>query len=227
MRRIALLSLLVLAPLGCDDKKAEPAAPTAPAAAGSPAMPSAAGAPAAPSAPSAPANPNDPAAQMQKALGGMFGAAGNNPNAKAVSWRDLAPFLGDDVGGWKADGDVKGESTQMGAFSVSEARRTYKKDTVTTTIKIVDTSMNTMLAAAFNMARMANVDASDHYQKGIDIGGAPGVEEWHSGGKNAKVSVLVGGRFIIETNTSGVPDAKGLVELVGKLDLGKLAALGK
>ncbi|HZS38653.1 MAG TPA: hypothetical protein VFF06_17600 [Polyangia bacterium] len=224
MRRIALLSLLLLAPLGCDDKKGAPAAPSAPSA--NPAAPSVPSAPNVPANPAVPANPNDPAAQMQKALGGMFGAQ-NNPNAKAVSWRDLAPLLGDDLAGWKADGDVKGESTQMGAFSVSEARRSYKKGDSSATVKIVDTSMNTMLAAAFNMARMANVDASDHYQKGIDIAGAPGVEEWHSGGKNAKVSVLVGGRFIVESNTSGVPDAKPLVELVGKLDFGKLASLGK
>jgi hypothetical protein len=232
MRRIVLLSL-VLAPLGCDDKKPAPAS-TAPAATSAPAMN--AGAPAAPTgaAPTgtAPAaNPNDPAAQAQQALGGLLGAMGGQkpgaPPAKAVNWRDLQPLLADELAGWKADGEAKGESTQMGAFSVTEVRRNYKKDALTTELKIVDTSMNTMLQAAFNMARMANVDASDHYAKGIDIAGAPAFEEWHASNKHAKVSALVGGRFIVETQVSGVPDGKPLVELVSKLDFGKLAGLAK
>ncbi len=227
MRRIALVSLIALFPLGCSDKEpAKPAAPTATAPAPAPAT--APAAPANPAAPAAPANPQDPAAamnQMAKMLGGAMGGA-NDPNAKTVNWRDLAPLLADDLAGWKGTATATGESTAMGAFKVTEVKRDYTKDTASAHLKIVDTSMNQMMQAAFNMARMANVDASDHYTRGVDIAGSPGLEEWHQG-KNGKVAVLVGGRFIVEASASNVPDTKSLMEMVNKLDLGKLAGAGK
>ena len=217
MNRIALLAFALISPMACNkDDGAATTAPVAPPVAATPAT--------APPGVTAKA-PGDPAAallQMQKVLGA---SAANNANVKAVSWRDLAPLLADDLDGWKADGEVKGESTSMGAISVSEAKRQYKKDGVTAHVQISDTSMNTMLAAAFNMARLTNVDASDHYQKGIDIAGNPGVEEWRAGGKEGRATMLVGGRFIVEAHANPTTDAKGLVGLVTKLDLSKLAAL--
>jgi hypothetical protein len=234
MRRIVMV---VLALAACSEKKDTPAsqpsaqttAPTAPAAnPANPAVPAANPAvPAAnPANPAAPGNPQDPAQALAKAFGAL-GQATQNPNAKAVNWRDILPLLTDGLGDWKASAPGSGESTAMGGFNITEAKRNYSKGTAVAHIKIVDTSMNQMLAAAFNMARMANVDASDHYQRGIDLAGNPGVEEWHQGSKHAKVSALIGGRFVVEADTNDAPDTKELVALVGKLDLAKLASLGK
>jgi len=233
MRRFVLV--LLIAFVGCADKKTDAPAPAAqqPAAQVAPAQPAAqpAAQPGAqpgaqPAAQPGANNPQDPGQAMAKMFGAMAQAT-QNPNAKAVNWRDLVPLFPDAAGDWKATDPASGESTAVGGFQVTEAKRKYKKDTFSTQLKIVDTSMNAMLAAAFNMARMANVDASDHYQRGIDIGGNPGVEEWRQGSKNGKVTALVGGRFIVEAECTGVPDTKDLLALVTKLDLAKLAGLGK
>ncbi len=222
MRRTSLLFLIALAPFGCKKDAPEEATPT-PAVAKPILNP--ATVPANPFAvaktPNA-ANPQDPAQAMAQ-LGNMM-AATQQGGGKTVGWREIAPILVDDAAGWKGEAPAKGETSAMGAFSVSEVSRSYKKDAVTAHVKIVDTNMNAMLAAGFNMARTVNVDASDHYNRPIDVGGQPGVEEWHDN-KTGKITALVAGRFIVEVNASGVPDTKGLAELTGKLDLGKLASL--
>jgi hypothetical protein len=218
MRRTSVLFLIALAPFGCKKDTPEEAAP---AAAAKPIL-NPATVPANPLAKPGAGNPQDPAQAMAQ-LGNMM-AATQQGGGKTVSWREIVPILVDDAAGWKGEEAAKGETNAMGAFSVSEASRHYKKDGVTAKVKIVDTNMNAMLAAGFNMARMANVDASDHYNRPIDIAGQPGVEEWHSS-KSGKVTVLVAGRFIVEVEASGIADTKGLAELTGKLDLGKLASM--
>jgi hypothetical protein len=168
--------------------------------------------------------PQDPGKAMEQ-LGQAMGQL-QKPGAKAVNWRDLVGLLGDDIGGWKATAPARGETNTMGQFSVSEASRSYKNGDVTAHVKIVDTSMNNMLVAGWKMARSVTQDSSDRYQRPIDVGGQPAIEEWSSG-KHGKVTVLASDRFIIEADAGGVPDTKGLAELAGKLDMSKLASLAK
>ena len=218
MRKLAAILILV----ACN--KSEPAAPAQqPAAAPPPTAPAAAPPPTA--APTPPAGmPQDPEKAMQQ-LGQAMGQL-QKPGAKAVNWRDLVGLLGDDLAGWKATAPAKGETSSMGAFSVTEASRSYKNGDVSAHVKIVDTSMNNMLVAGWKMARSVTQDSSDHYQRPIDVGGQPAIEEWHSS-KSGKITVLAADRFLIEVDSGNVPDTKGLAELAGKLDMGKLASLAK
>ncbi|MSP59992.1 MAG: hypothetical protein EXR72_06560 [Myxococcales bacterium] len=212
MGRIALLSFLWLTPIAC---KSDPAPP--------PPAPAAPAVPAVPATPPMvnPANPMQALAQMQA----LTGAMGNNPNANVLNWRELAPLLPDEVAGWKASGEVKGESNTIGTISSTDVHREYKRGALTARVKIIDTSATAILAAGFGMARMISSDGSDRYQKGIEVAGHPAIEEWKAGSKHGKVTLLVGGRFLVEANASGVPDAKPLLALLGGLDLSKLAGL--
>jgi hypothetical protein len=222
MRKLAV----VLLALACTKSEpAPPAQPAAPAAAPAPTVPVAAP-PAAPAG--KPAAPDDPAKAVEQFGQQMGQAMGSlqKPGAKAVNWRELVALLGDDLGGWKATAPAKGETNTMGQFSITEASRHYKNGDVSAHVKITDTSMNSMLVAGWRMARSVTQDSSEHYQKPIDIAGQPGIEEWSSS-KHGKIQVLAADRFLIDCDASGVPDTKGLAELCGKLDMGKLASLAK
>ena len=215
--RLVLAAFIVVA--GCNNDKpasneAKPAAAPAPAAA----APAAAAPAAAPGVPNAAAQ----IAQMQKAMA----AAGVAQQKPAVNWRELVPVLGDDLGGWKAKGETKGETNSAAGMTVSQVERSYEKDGKQVHVQIADTAVMPMLAQAFQMARMASTDASDHYARPIDFGGNPGWDEWHKGG-SVEVTALVAGRFLVKATSSGLDDSKPLAAVIKGVDLGKLSALNK
>lgn len=236
MRRIAL-ALLVVGVAACSGKEAAPvAAAPAPVAA----APVPVAAPAAPvaGAPGAPGMPGMPgaggaggagqaaalAALQQQQLAALGAGAGQQK--PVVNWRDMLPLLTDELAGWKAQGDASGETSAMAAFHVSHVKRAYKKDALSADVEIVDTAMMPALVQAFSMARLASKDGSDGYARGGDLAGSPSWEEWRKGGR-AEVTALVAKRFLVKAHAGGLPDTKALTELVGKIDLGKLAALDK
>ena len=165
----------------------------------------------------------DQIAQMQKQA---MQQAGMGQQKTAVNWRELMPLLGDDLAGWKAEGEAKGQTTAAMGMTFSQVERAYSKDGKRANVQIFDTAVMPQLAAAFNMARTMSSDGSDSYARAVDIGGAPGWEQWHKGG-SSEVTVLVGNRFLVKATASGLADAKGLTESLGKIDLVKLAALNK
>ncbi len=166
------------------------------------------------------------AAQMARLQQQALAQAGAAQQKTAVNWRLLMPTLSDDLAGWKADGEAKGETTAIGAMSISKVERNYTKDGKPAHVEIVDTAVMPALASSFNMMRMASSDGSDRYARGFEVGGNPGWEEWSKGG-SAKATVLISGRFLVAANASGLPDAKPMIELVGKIDAARLAALNK
>ena len=161
-------------------------------------------------------------AQMQLAMA----QNGVGQQKTAVNWRLLMPLLSDDLAGWKAKADATGETTAAGAISVSKVERQYEKDGHQTRVEIFDTAVMPMVANAFQMLRMTTSDGSDHYSRGFDLGGNPGWEDWRKNG-SGEVTALIGGRFLIKAGTSGLSDTKPLVELLGSVDIGKLASLNK
>ncbi len=223
MRRTLLIGLILSA---CAKEKEPPANAQAAAAQAIAAQVAAAqkaagangAAPAIPGMP--PGVPN--AAQLQQAMM----QAGVGQQKTAVNWRSLMPLLSDDLAGWKAKGDATGETTTAGAISVSKVERRYEKDGKEARVEIFDTAVMPALASSFQMLRMSSVDASDHYSRGIDLGGNPGWEDWRKNG-SGEVTGLIGGRFLLKAGASGLTDAKPLVELVGKVDIPSLAALNK
>jgi len=143
-----------------------------------------------------------------------------------VNWRKLTPFL-IDFPGWEADGDAEGQTVTMGAYKISNAKRSYKSGDKELDIEIIDGSGYQMIYAAFNMMKNFEIDTSDEYVKKITIDDFPGVEKYEYKDKDAEIMILVAKRFLLKLNAENVKDTAELIKILKKLDLKGLAKLAQ
>jgi hypothetical protein len=68
-------------------------------------------------------------------------------------------------------------------------------------------------------------ETSSGYEKSTTVGGQPGMEKWNAEGKDGEVIAFVGKRFILTVEGRNVDDIKVLRDIVGTVDLPKLAAM--
>jgi hypothetical protein len=149
----------------------------------------------------------------------------NRALALLVDWRKLAVLLRDRLSGWRAAGIANGRSQGMGDIQVSSATRTYEKNGIRAQVKIVDTLQSRGLVTGFELMRSAPVNSPQVQRRIAQIQGQPALEERSQGSGRSRIFALVGDRFLVETHVSGLPDAKSVFELVGALDLKRLAVL--
>jgi hypothetical protein len=165
--------------------------------------------------------------QMAKGLEAMAtGAAGANAPAQVdpVSFRDLQTLF-PDLDGWEKG---KPEGERMTApFKFSQAEVRYTRDKSRIELKVVDSGFNQLLFTPFAMFMQAGYEreTSNGYEKSTTIAGQPGLEKWNTEGKDGEVSVFVGKRYILTVEGRDVNDIKVLHDVIGKVDLGKLAAM--
>lgn len=172
----------------------------------------------------------DPATQMAKAVGQMMkaskalqGTAGGETGGKVVNWRKLGPFLPDELGGFKAERDMKGRTTSMGQMQVSSVRRPYKGGDKRLRVEITDTNLVPMLRTGFAIAASVNEDSSDGVKKGTKIGGSPALLEWRKQRQRGKLQILVAGRYIVKLRLDKTDDPDEVVKLAKEIDLSGLA----
>ena len=103
----------------------------------------------------------------------------------------------------------------------------YRKGESRLEIKIVDSGFNQLLFTPFAMFMQPGYEkeTSTGYEKSTTVGGQPGWEKWNTEGKDGEVNAFVGKRFILTVEGRNVDDIKALHDVVGKLDLAKLAAM--
>ena len=165
--------------------------------------------------------------QMAKGLEAMAGggAGGDNPKpVSAVSFRELQTLF-PELDGWEK---AKPTGEQMTApFSFSQAEARYRKGESRVEIKIVDSGFNQLLFTPFAMFMQAGYEkeTSSGYEKSTTMGGQPGMEKWNTEGKDGEVMAFVGKRYILTVEGRNVDDIKVLRDIVGKVDLPKLATL--
>jgi hypothetical protein len=68
-------------------------------------------------------------------------------------------------------------------------------------------------------------ETSNGYEKSTTIAGQPGLETWNTEGKDGEVSVFVGKRYILTVEGRDIDGIKVLHDVIGKVDLAKLAAM--
>ncbi|MGQ0735999.1 MAG: hypothetical protein ACT4QD_20390 [Acidobacteriota bacterium] len=163
-----------------------------------------------------------------KAMEGVAGAmAGTGPDGKPVtpvSFRDLQALL-PEVSGWQRD-EPRGERmTSPVPFSQTEA--TYTMGDSTVQLKIVDSGFSQFLIAPWSMFLAAGYEkeSSSGYEKSVNLGGNPGFERWDSADKSGELNLVVGKRFLVTIDGSGITDTKILQEFASKIDTTRLAAL--
>ena len=153
--------------------------------------------------------------QMQKGPSGE--------NIQPVEFEALLALL-PDVSGWEKE-TPKGESMTV-PVKFSQAETAYTKDEARIEVKIVDTAMAQMLTMPYQMFLMTGYSTrtSAGYEKATKVAGQPGWEKWDSEAKRAEVGLIVGQRFLVTVDGSNT-DVKTVQDLIGKIDMGKLAAL--
>jgi hypothetical protein len=164
--------------------------------------------------------------QMAKGLEAMAGVAGGDSPKPVmpVSFRDLQTLF-PDLDGWEKAKPTGERMTAPFAFSQAEVH--YKKDESRLQVKIVDSGFNQILFTPFAMFMQAGYEkeTSSGYEKSTTVGGQPGWEKWNTEGKDGEVNAFVGKRFILSVEGRNVNDIKVLHDIIGKIDLPKLAAM--
>jgi len=165
--------------------------------------------------------------EMAKGLETMAGGGGGGDNpapVNPVSFRDLQTVF-PDLDGWEK---AKPTGERMTApFSYSQAEVQYTKGDSQIEMKIVDSGFNQLLFTPFAMFMQAGYEkeTSSGYEKSTTVGGQPGWERWNTDGKDGEVNAFVAKRFILTVEGRNVDDIKVLHDVVGKVDMARLAAM--
>jgi hypothetical protein len=165
--------------------------------------------------------------QMAKGLEAMASGGGGGDNPKPVdpvSFRDLQTVF-PDLDGWEK---AKPTGERMTApFSFSQAEVQYRKGESRIEMKIMDSGFNQLLFTPFAMFMQAGYEkeTSSGYEKSTTVGGQPGWEKWNTDGKDGEVNAFVAKRFILTVEGRNVDDIKVLHDVIGKVDLARLAAM--
>mgnify|MGYP003527221106 CR=1 FL=1 len=109
----------------------------------------------------------------------------------------------------------------------SQTEVTYTKGDANVQLKVVDTAMSSLLTMPYQMFLVTGYakETNDGYEKATSYNGNPGWVKWNSADKNAEIGIIVGKRFLVTAEGSGVDDVKTVEGFLGKIDLGKLASL--
>ena len=157
------------------------------------------------------------------ALGAAMGGANGGKKVETVDYKVLKEMLPDNVGGLKRT-DATGEKTAAMGMQVSNAEGRYSDNQgKNATVKITDIGSMTGLAgmAAYAWA-MTDVDRESDtgYEKTANFNGYKSHEKWDKSSNYGEISVLVGGRFVVEA--SGSMEMNALKDALSKVDLKKL-----
>ncbi len=221
MRRVALMTLAIAvgAAAGChssEDKHAEEAAKQAAKAIEQAAKSGEAGA----------AQAAKGLEQMAKGIEAMAGGAGSDGTKPVdpVNFHDLQTLF-PDLDGWEKAKPTGERMTAPFKFSQAEVR--YKKGDSSLELKIIDSGFNQLLFTPYAMFMQAGYEkeTSSGYEKSTMVGDQPGWEKWNTEGKDGEVNAFVDKRFILTVEGRNVDDIKVLHDIIGKIDMAKLAAM--
>ena len=144
-----------------------------------------------------------------------------------VHFNKLLPFLPDKVDGFTAE-KARGSTGGAMGFKMTEVSRIYHKGAEDApervTVKITDGTVNQYFAAAYAAASQFSNETTEGYEKGFTLDGYQAVEKYSTESKNGQLTVMVGGRYLVEIDIDGL-ESKDLQEWWKKIDAKKLAEL--
>ena len=172
-------------------------------------------------------NPIAAFGQIQEAVKKAEQAAKETSEMKAVEpihFSKLVELLPKAPAGWTADAEPRGETTNAMGFAVSMAEQSFSQEGKSLQVKITDGAFNAPLYTVITMAAQFARESTEGYEKGVTLDGNPGVEKWRKDGGDASLNVVVGKRYFVEIEGSGITPE--LVRQVwGSVDRAKLASL--
>lgn len=152
-------------------------------------------------------NPIAALGQIQDAVKKAEQAAKEAQDMKPVEpihFSKLIELLPKAPAGWTADGEPRGETTNAMGFKVSMAEQRYSQEGKSLQVKITDGAFNAPLYTVVTMAAQFARESTEGYEKGVTYDGNPGVEKWRKDGGDAELNVVVGKRYFVEIQGSGI-----------------------
>jgi hypothetical protein len=167
----------------------------------------------------------DPKAQMDAAAAALGALAGGAGAVAPLSIDQLKPFAPEVLGGLKRT-SINSDSGGAAGVNLSSVRARYEDGQKSINLSIQDSGG---LSGLLGLASWANVqsESEDQYSRS---------KSYQSGGRmikeksskdpagNSEYSVVLGGRFIVDADASGVP-LDALKSAVNALDLSKLESM--
>jgi hypothetical protein len=170
------------------------------------------------------------AGEAMKALGAMagvaVGAAGGG-SFEPVDFRRLREALPAELTGFEK-AESSGQKNSMLGISVSEATQNFRSadGRRRAEIKVLDPGTLSGPFALANVWISAEVDkeSPEGYEKTTTLQGRRVHESWRNAGQHAEIKTVVGGRFLVEVETSGLSMSEAKA-LLSKIDFSKLEAM--
>lgn len=161
--------------------------------------------------------------QMADAFKQMAGE-GDLKEVEPVSFRDLQTVL-PEFSGWDK-GSPTGEKMSA-PIAMSKTEVTYSKDEMSIEASVIDTGYRQMFFMPYMMMMAVGYEkeSGTGYEKGTTVSGNPGFEKWDSESKDGELAVVVNKRFFVQLQGRNIPDNSVLRDLMGQVDLGKLAGM--
>lgn len=148
----------------------------------------------------------------------------------AISYSELAKFLPDEIDGYKAEGEARGETTSMPGMSISVARKKLVKGQDYINLELSDynggaNSVSQGALAMFSMAAEISMENNDMKQTGFKQGDdIKGSLIYQKNRQVAELSAVISGRFLVKMEAGNQKDAEKLKEYFQKISLNELAA---
>jgi hypothetical protein len=142
-----------------------------------------------------------------------------------VSWRDLAQFIPDKIGGFVQQGEIDGSLASVDGMQASRVVCKYEVDGKTLFITITDAIGAGALREPFAKAAGLDEDSVRGYQKGKRIGANPAIAVWQTRMSRSEVTLLVADRYLVKVDVRKAATHDEAEKLAVMLDIDGLAKL--
>lgn len=148
----------------------------------------------------------------------------------AIPYSELGKFLPDEIDGYKAEEEAKGETTSMPGMSVSVVRKRLTKGQDYVNIELSDynggaNAVSQGALTMFSMAAEISMENNDIKQTGFKQGeDIKGSLIYQKNRQVAELSAVIGGRFLVKMEANNQKDTEKLKEYFQKISFNELAA---
>lgn len=151
--------------------------------------------------------------------------SGDGQVKEPVNFRELKDLLPSSIGGMNQE-NAEGQTSGAMGFSISQAEADYQSGDKSIHLSIMDAggvSGALMGLAAWSVATVDR-ETSDGYERTSTLKGHKSYERYSKSSRDGQVSVIVGSRFVVNAEGSGV-SMDELKEAIEKVNLRKLENL--
>ena len=150
----------------------------------------------------------------------------NTPILDGTRCAAFVPFVPNTFEGYRAKDAAEGKDIDLGeGSSLTLIRRGYFKTGTALDIEVVDTAQAKPLRELFERTREQERSGSTAVIKAINVQSYKALAQWNATSRNARVSVLVESRYLVNLSLRPTDSITTSVALAEKLNLAGLAQL--